>query len=271
MDSITLSAPAKINLELKILGRRPDGYHELHSVMQQLSLCDEVTLSKCGEGIVLSVESDGAAGSGHENVPEDARNIAYRAAELFFKETGINGGVRIGLIKHIPAAAGLAGGSTDAAAVLKGLDKLYETGLGTEALCRMGVKLGADVPFCILGGRALCEGIGEKLTPLPADEELHVVLVKPPVSVSTKEVYEAYDALPPDPEALNSLAAVTEEQHPLIARLREELCALGADSALMSGSGPTVFALFATRKAAEEACSTMRGRYPDYFTGVYGI
>ncbi|MBR5420508.1 MAG: 4-(cytidine 5'-diphospho)-2-C-methyl-D-erythritol kinase [Lachnospiraceae bacterium] len=272
MNQISLKAPAKINLSLYITGRRADGYHELKSVMQQISLCDELTLTKREEGILLNVESDGTPGSGHEKVPSDGKNIAYRAAELFFRESGIAGGAEIKLIKHIPAAAGLAGGSTDAAAVLKGLAQLYESGHDTEALCSMGVKLGADVPFCILGGRALCEGIGDKLTPLTA-EELHILLIKPPIEVSTKEVYEAFDALPP--EALsgteNSLALVTEKKYPVIAGIREDMSEQGAYKALMSGSGPTVFGLFKDAEAAGAACRELSKKYSDCFTGVYGI
>lgn len=288
MEDIRIKAYAKINLSLRILGKRPDGYHELYSVMQQIGLYDELYLRRLPEGIVLKVESDAAPGCGHENVPADESNIAWKAARLFFEERGIAGGVEIQLKKHIPAAAGLAGGSTDAAAVLKGLSRLYESGDSEESLCETGVRLGADVPFCIRGGTMLAEGIGEKLSPLPAPQGYTVLLVKPPVDVPTGEVYRAFDALAPHcPEAdmvrilkeeekrplteglYNDLAAVTEAKHMRIAALRKELCAEGACGALMSGSGPTVFGLYAEAEQAERVLRKMKESHPDCFCGIY--
>lgn len=289
-EEICLKAYAKVNLSLCILGKRADGYHELYSVMQQIGLHDEVLLKRRPEGIVLRVESDDAPGCGHALVPCDERNIAWKAAALFFEERGIKGGAEILLKKHIPAAAGLAGGSTDAAAVLKGLAELYESGDSEESLCATGVRLGADVPFCIRGGTMLAEGIGEKLSSLPAPQGYTVLLVKPPVDVPTGEVYKAFDALKPqEPPAdmaailkgtvklplteglYNDLAAVTEEKHPFIAALRAELCKEGAAAALMSGSGPTVFGLYTEKDAAEKALRIMKEAHPDCFCCVCAL
>ena len=290
MDELCLKAYAKVNLSLRILGKRADGYHELYSVMQQIGLYDEVVLKRRESGIFLQVESDGAPGSGHNTVPVDERNIAWKAASRFFEERSLSGGVEILLKKQIPAAAGLAGGSTDAAAVLKGLAKLYERGDSEASLCKTGVSLGADVPFCIRGGTMLAEGIGEKLSPLPSPKALSILLIKPPVDVPTGEVYKAFDALKPQEPAVdmaailkgtehrpltdalyNDLAFVTEAKHPQIKTLRAELCEAGAEGALMSGSGPTVFALYTEEKTAEKALEKMKKIHPDCFCGLYGL
>ncbi|MCR5249982.1 MAG: 4-(cytidine 5'-diphospho)-2-C-methyl-D-erythritol kinase [Lachnospiraceae bacterium] len=295
MKEVKVKAYAKVNLSLDITGRRPDGYHELRSVMQEISLCDEVILRNAESGIKLKVSSSGGPGCSHEEVPEDARNLAYRAAELLLADAGLSGGVEIELRKRIPAAAGLAGGSTDAAAVLRGLCVLYMLDHEEEDLCRLGVKLGADVPFCIRGGTALAEGIGDKLTRMPSPQGVHLLLVKPPIAVSTAKVYGDYDAIaegriPLETEGLlqllksgkadagslapflgNALAAVTEEQHPSIAQIREAMLAEGAEGALMSGSGPSVFGLFDSEEAAQRAMERLRGQYPDSFAAVCGL
>ena len=281
-----IKAFAKINLTLDITGRREDGYHLLRSVMQQIYPCDLVEVKKA-DSISLKLFWDNEPGSSHEVVPADRRNIAWKAAELILKEAGIDSGVEITLKKSIPAAAGLAGGSTDAAAVLKGVNELYEIGYDTDKLCELGVRLGADVPFCIRGGTAMAEGIGDKLTPLPTPDKAYILLVKPPIAVSTKEVYEAYDALEPseredksgrlekllkegkaDPAGvcgclMNVLADVTEAQHPMIKEIREKMTELGAEGALMSGSGPTVFGIFSDGEKAKEAFKRMTDLYPD--------
>ncbi len=286
MEKVKLQAFAKINLTLDITGRREDGYHLLRSIMQQIYPYDLVEVKKA-DSISLKLFCDNEPGSSHEAVPADRRNIAWKAAELILKEAGISSGVEITLKKSIPAAAGLAGGSTDAAAVLKGVNELYEIGYDTDKLCELGVKLGADVPFCIRGGTALAEGIGEKLTPLPAPGKAYILLVKPPIAVSTKEVYEAYDALEPseredksgrleklltegraDPKAvcgclMNVLSGVTEAQHPIIKEIREKMTELGAEGALMSGSGPTVFGIFSDGEKAKNAFKRMTDLYPD--------
>ncbi len=294
--SIGLWAHAKINLGLDVTGRRGDGYHLLRTVMQSIGLADRVFLERTAEpGIALDC--------GDAALAADETNLAWRAAALFFRETGVSGGVRIRLEKHIPMGAGLAGGSTDAAAVLTGMDRLFDTGLGLEKLQTMGVRLGADIPFCLQGGTLLAEGIGEVLTPLPPCGDLTVLLAKPGVSVSTPAVYRALDAMDPphpdidgliralgdgsvpgadpacvpgaDPACVpgagaaeeagtsaaerlapylgNVLEDVTAPQIPVIGRIEEAMRRTGAAGACMSGSGPTVFGLFADRDAAQRA------------------
>ena len=286
-----LKAYAKINLLLEICGRRADGYHELCSVMQQLSLHDSVILEP-GEGIGLEVERGSASALGHSAVPVDERNIAWKAAAAFFEAAGITPGISVKLIKRIPAEAGLAGGSTDAAAVLKGLKSIFAPDMPEEELIGIGARIGADVPFCIMGGTVLCEGIGEKLRALPHVKGIPVVLVKPPVALSTKAVYTAFDetgkcgaksshdrllslleAGKADAAGLsaglyNALSAVSEDIHPTIAALRKELAELGAAGALMSGSGPTVFAIFDEKEKAAEAARIVAERHADHFVTV---
>lgn len=181
---ITEKAFAKINLTLSVGEKRKDGYHDIDSVMHGISLHDKITLEKSGE-ISLSV-TKGSAPSGQEN-------LMWKAAELFFAETGISGGVRMELEKHIPAQAGLGGGSSDAAAVLRGLNRLMKTGLSAEELSDMGKRIGADVPFCITGGCCRCRGIGEKLTKVPGWNGLPLVIVRPPVAVETGKAYAVLD------------------------------------------------------------------------------
>ena len=181
---ITEKAFAKINLTLSVGEKRKDGYHDIDSVMHSISLHDKITLEKSGE-ISLSV-TKGSAPSGQEN-------LMWKAAELFLAETGISGGVRMELEKHIPAQAGLGGGSSDAAAVLRGLNRLMKTGLSAEELSDMGKRIGADVPFCITGGCCRCRGIGEKLTKVPGWNGLPLVIVRPPVAVETGKAYAVLD------------------------------------------------------------------------------
>lgn len=183
---ITEKAFAKINLTLSVGKKRKDGYHDIDSVMHSISLHDKITLEKSGE--ISLVVTKGSAPSGQEN-------LMWKAAELFFGETGISGGVRMELEKYIPAEAGLGGGSSDAAAVLRGLDKLMETNLPSEQLLDMGKQIGADVPFCMVGGCCRCQGIGEKLTPLPGADGLFLVIVRPDVPIETKKAYEILDKL----------------------------------------------------------------------------
>ena len=291
MQEVSVKAFAKINLTLDITGRREDGYHLLRSIMQQIYLCDLVEEKK-EDDISLKLLCDNVPGRSHEAVPADQSNIAWKAAALILKEAGIDSGVEITLKKSIPAAAGLAGGSTDAAAVLKAVNELYEIGYDTDKLCELGVKLGADVPFCIIGGTAMAEGIGDKLTSLPAPEKAYILLVKPPIAVSTKEVYDAYDALEAydrddkggrlmdalvDGRAyigevcdclMNVLADVTEAQHPEIKEIRSKMAEFGAEGALMSGSGPSVFGIFRDRDKAKKACDRMEELYPEAFRAV---
>ena len=274
---ITREAHAKINLTLDVTGRRADGYHTVEMVMQSVGLHDDVTV-RLADGISLTCS--------RPDLPTDSGNLAFRAAELFFRETGAAGGCAIHIEKRIPVAAGLAGGSTNAAAVLRALDALYGAGLSDDTLCAMGLKLGADVPFCLLGGTMLAEGIGEKLTRLPAAPRGCAVLCKPPFAVSTKAVYEAIDsvALPERPDTAGMLRAieagnwhgvcarlsnvmemVTAEHHPEIGEIRRVLLDCGADGARMSGSGPTVYGLFSVKTDAETAVQRLKSRFADTF------
>lgn len=280
MNEGTWEAHAKINIALDVTGVRADGYHEVKMIMQELSLSDEVKVSKAGSGITLSVTGGGP------DIPLDGRNIAVKAAKLLREAYGIREGIRIDLQKRIPSAAGLAGGSADAAAVLLAVNALFDLGLSEKALAEAAVKLGADVPFCLAGGTALSEGIGEKLTPVPEMPLLPVLLVKPGEGISTKEVYTAYDSLEgeivhPDVEACirdirekklqdlsahagNVLRYVTCERLPVIRELEEKLKAEGAFFAMMSGSGPTVFALFEKEEIRDRAFSEMKAAYPAF-------
>ena len=266
MESIQVKAYAKINLGLNVLGRRQDGYHEVRMLMQTIRLFDKLTVKMTQTaGITLK--------SNLSYLPCDDNNLIYRAAALFFEETKQRCGIHVTLEKHIPVAAGLAGGSSDAAATLTALNELYHTGLSLEELKQLGIRLGGDVPYCLMQGTALSEGIGERLTPLPAPPPAYCLVVKPPVSVSTRYVYEHLnlsDAPHPDIDALlsalnnknlaliaanlgNTLESVTIPLHPEIAAIKAELLEAGALGALMSGSGPTVFGLFSDRPKAEHA------------------
>lgn len=271
-----LKAYAKINLTLGIKGLRADGYHEVEMLMQSVGLHDCLTITGTNDGAIV-IDSDSG------DIPTGPENIVYRAAVLLRDYTGCRRGVRINLQKNIPVAAGLAGGSTDAAAALKGLNVVWELGLTERELFSLGEKLGADVPFCLLGGTVLARGKGEALTPLQAAEQMGVVLVKPPFGVSTAAIYKAYDGLSPGPqpdtgamlEALhsgdvyavsallcNALERVTVIMHPEIIHIKKTLLAAGACGTLMSGSGPTVFGLFPGLKEAREAAGKLN--FPAY-------
>ena len=268
---VTVEANAKINLTLDILAKRPDGYHEVAMVMQTVGLHDTLTLEKREQGISLNI-----------NVPwlkADEKNLAWRAASLVQEEFGLTGGVHIELIKRIPVAAGLAGGSADAAAVLKGMSELYGLNLSDNKLCELGAKLGSDIPFCLLGGTMLATGRGEVLKRLPDMPETWVVLVKPRISVSTAWAYQNYDEQGaerhPDNEAIqkeiargnrkgvakllcNVLESVTINKYDVIERYKQMMLDKGAMASMMSGSGPTVFALAKNREQAEEIAGFMR-------------
>ncbi|MBO4954631.1 MAG: 4-(cytidine 5'-diphospho)-2-C-methyl-D-erythritol kinase [Clostridia bacterium] len=266
-------ANAKINLSLDVLGVREDGYHEVRMLMQSIGLADRITLDPIPSGIMLHTN--------RSYLPCDARNLAYRAAELFLKETNTSSGVKMNIIKKIPVSAGLAGGSTDAAAVLVGLNQLFGTKLSRRRLCELGGTLGSDIPFCILGGTALATGRGEQIHRLPPLPKVYLVLVKPPISISTPKIYTALDqqeiACHPDTDALiekikardvsglaqemvNVLEPVCETFEPRISELREKLLSCGAIGARMSGSGPTVFGIFETYEQAARAADAFRGR-----------
>ena len=279
-NTITVKAPAKINLTLDVTGRRPDGYHELQMIMQTIDLYDEVTISETGKShIEFTMNQELPDGCPPE------KNLVYRAAKLMQETYSLPGGFRIHLTKNIPAAAGLAGGSSDFAATLLGINKLCQLGLLKEELCQLGVRLGADVPFCIRKGTMLSEGIGEILTPLESLPPLWTVLVKPDISVSTAYVYTHLKlqevSSHPDTEQViacikegdmislgqnlsNVLETVTIPDYPVIAEIKEHLLQNGAMGSLMSGSGPTVYGLYTDNVLAEVACQFLRKTYPEY-------
>ena len=298
-------AYAKINLSLDVTGRRADGYHEVCMVMQTVGLADELTFERTDEpGIHLTCNDP--------SIPCNERNLVWQAADMLLRRRDESlsaadprrdtlsaanqdkdavadkpgwesGGIRIHLEKHIPHAAGLAGGSSDAAATLRAVNDIFDMGLTDEELCRCGVRIGADVPYCIIGGTALAEGIGEKLTVLSPMPACAIVLARPDVDVPTGKVYRDLDALPSYPhpdvraqvESLqradlagvvkhlgNVLETVTAADHPEIGQIERELMAQGALGALMSGSGATVFGIFRDRKTAEKAAACVKNAGP---------
>lgn len=272
MDEIRLKALAKINLGLDVTGRREDGYHLVRMIMQTIHLFDSVQMEKTLEpGIKLATNV--------RFLPTDEHNIAYKAARIILDEFGITTGIRINIKKCIPVSAGMAGGSTDAAAVLYGMNQMYGLKLSYKQLAERALTLGADVPYCLMRGTALAEGIGEKLTRLPAVPRCPVVIAKPGISVSTKWVYERLSLEQqtehPDIDRLildirrqdlksmalhmgNILEGVTVKEYPVIAQIKAHLIEHGALNAMMSGSGPTVFALFDDRRKAREAADLLR-------------
>lgn len=272
MNRLELNAYAKVNLGLDVLRRREDGYHELRMIMQTVDLYDTLTLEKTEEpGISMTCNVEG--------LPCDERNLVYKSAKLMFDTFELSGGIRMHLEKRIPMAAGMAGGSTDAAAVFNGMNELYELGVSKERLCELGVKIGADVPYCIVGGTALSEGIGEVLTQLPNVPDCIVLIAKPDFDVSTKYVYENLHAnsltYHPDIDAQvaairagdlagvvkvmdNVLETVTEKKYTEITTIKNVMEEHGAMCAMMSGSGPTVFGLYEDADKAEEAAEAIR-------------
>lgn len=265
--SLKLKSLAKINLGLDVLGRRENGYHDVRMVMQTIYLYDDVTLNKTeASGIQLKTNLT--------YLPTDEKNIAYKAAKMLIEEFNIKEGVEIILNKHIPVAAGMAGGSSNAAAVLVGMNRLFNLGLSQEELKERGVKLGADVPYCIMRGTVLAEGIGEVLTPLAPMPKCFILVAKPSISVSTKTVYEKLDAKEienhPDIDGViagldegdlkkvaasmgNVLEHVTIKDYPIIEDIKNVMKKEGALNAMMSGSGPTVFGIFDDRQLARQA------------------
>lgn len=272
MKELKLKAMAKINLGLDVLNRREDGYHELRMIMQTVRLYDKIHLTVT-EAPGIRVKTNLSF------LPVNEDNLAWRAAQTLMDEFGISKGIFINMEKHIPVAAGLAGGSSDAAAVLVGMNRLFRLGLSREDLMERGVKLGADVPYCILRGTALAEGIGERLTRLPAPVPCYVLLAKPKIHVSTKFVYgnlkvselkthpdidgqiaalEAGDLRGLAARMGNVLETVTIPAFPVIQEIKEEMCRMGALNAMMSGSGPTVFGLFEEKAAARKAYDKLK-------------
>jgi len=255
-ESLQLAAPAKVNLSLRIVGRRADGYHDLDTVMQKVNLCDLVTLSIVDEpGVFLCCPDS--------DLPEDSTNIAFQAARKFLEICSLDrAGVQITLEKRIPIAAGLGGGSSDAGTVLLGLNSLFGIPLSTTRLIDLARSLGADVPFFVTNfGAVRAEGIGDRMTPIPSLRGCRIVLANPGFSVSTREVFEKYALTIGDKNskiknfqkltdqsvacaAINDLESVTLSSHPEIESLKLDFLALGASLVLMSGSGPTYFGIF---------------------------
>ena len=274
MGQVTEKAYAKINLGLDVIRRRPDGYHEVKMIMQTVDIFDILTIKKTEKtGISLMV--------GDAELPCDKNNLIYKAAEAVMSEYELPGGVEITLEKNIPIAAGMAGGSSDAAAVYRGMNRLFNLNMSLSDMQKMGVKIGADVPYCIMGGTALSEGIGEILSALPAPPDAYLVVAKPDIDVSTKFVYENLHAdtlqYHPDIDGMvaalkersltgitdrlgNVLETVTEKNYPVIAQIKQLMKENGAENALMSGSGPTVFGIYRTQAEAEAAYEILRGK-----------
>ena len=280
MNAVKEKAYAKINLHLDVVSKRDDGFHNIKTVMHSVSLYDSVTVSIAPSkeiSVKLCVE-------GAKFLPTDSKNLAYRAARLFLERLGVGADVKIKLVKRIPVSAGLAGGSSDAAAVLKALNKLYKRPFTTKALLNMGEELGSDVPYCILGKTALCEGRGEKMTSLDTDIKLNFIIANAKEHVSTPEAYRALDekysnfdgsvandgenVFPALLEMLktgifNKTAFFNIFEEPVLSscerssKLKERLTELGAECVMMSGSGPSLFAVFKDKEASETARNTL--------------
>ena len=271
MYEMRLKALAKINLGLDVIRRREDGYHEVKMIMQTIQLYDRIVMRKRRES-KIQVKTN------LFYLPENENNLVYKAAKLLIEEFKIQQGVQIDLQKFIPVAAGMAGGSSDAAAVLYGMNRMFHLGLSLEELMERGVKIGADVPYCLMRGTALAEGIGEQLTKLSPVPQCKILIAKPAISVSTKFVYENLkldeNTVHPDIDLLiqdietknladmaahmgNVLESVTIPNYPVIAQIKEQMIKDGALNAMMSGSGPTVFGIFDDKEKAEVAYKRM--------------
>lgn len=280
MITLAESAFAKINLTLDVLQKRDDGYHDLQSVMQTISLCDDVEITvDTGRPWKLICDAEG--------IPCNEKNLAWKAARIYFDRIGREpNGIEIRICKRIPSEAGLAGGSADAAAVLRALNRFAASPLSLDALCSLGAQVGSDVPFCVLGGTALAEGRGERLTKLPDAPEMHLVVCKPSLAFSTPELYGRLDSLTigkrPDTEKMLTalkngnqediaaqLCNVFEEtlpDYPEIGQIKHELLENGAIGAMMTGSGSAVFGIFRCPSCAKAACEAMKDRYPHVFS-----
>jgi len=278
MGELKIKAYAKINLTLDVLGKRADGYHELETIMQTINLADVLTFKEIGQGIRIVTTSP--------QIPTDEKNLAYQAAQMIMEWGKITSGIQITLKKNIPVAAGLAGGSTDAAATLIGLNQFWGLGIPKEILWEMAARLGSDVAFCLEGGTCLAKGRGEILENLVSPPPFWLVLVKPPISVSTAKVYQglALDQITKRPETstmiqalqrgslqeiaenlVNVLETVTLKMHPALIEIKEQMKSLGASGVLMSGSGPTIFAISSTRENAEAIAQVMRTKWEEVF------
>ena len=247
MDKLKYKARAKVNLGLDVCGRLPNGYHKVKMIMQAIDLYDELEFNKRKDpDIILSVDSKDPLG-------DIGNNLIFRAAKLMKEYYSIKEGIEIHLKKHIPVAAGMAGGSTDAAATMLAMNELFELGQTREQLMEQALRLGADIPFCIQGGTALAEGIGEKLTELPAPPKASILVAKPPIMVSTKEVYQSLKA-----DELSSHPDIDGKIEALIAQIKDFMKEHGAMNALMSGSGPTVFGIYKEEQEALAAEKALR-------------
>jgi 4-diphosphocytidyl-2-C-methyl-D-erythritol kinase len=276
VNSITLKAPAKVNYLLDVIRRRSDGYHDLRMVMQRVNLCDEITIS-------LTTAPGIAVSCGKNGVPDGPGNIAWKAANALLEVAGGNHGVKIDIVKNIPVAAGLGGGSSDAASVLMGMNELLRLGLSDQRLMEIGVTLGADVPFFIFKKTALAEGIGENLSAMPKMPSAWILLVNPCIHVSTAWVYKnllltnrgELNKLPDSYLGLkdvcsilsNDLETVTIPAFPVIAMIKNEMMKFGALGSMMSGSGPTVFGLYQDKDSADLA-RTALAENSDWFAVV---
>lgn len=281
MDRVVTKAYAKINLGLDVLRRRPDGYHDVKMVMQTVDLYDVLLVSKKqDDAITISTQ--------REDLPVNEDNLIYKAIKLMKDTYGFPCGVHVELVKNIPIAAGMAGGSTDAAAAMRAVNKLFEINRPLKELEKLAVQIGADVPYCIQGGTVLSEGIGELLTNLPDAPQCILLIAKPDICVSTKYVYENLNLLElkthPDIDAMvgaikrgdmqgmlepmdNVLASVTEEKYEIIKEIKQSMEKNGAIKAMMSGSGPTVFGIFETMVQAATAFDVIKekGMAPEIF------
>ena len=280
MNSITLKSRAKINLSIDVLGKRQDGYHLVEMIMQTIDLYDLIEINeKDNDQITIKSTSD--------EIPLDCNNLVYKAANLIKKTFNINKGVEIHIKKNIPVAAGMAGGSSNAAAALVGLNKLWNLNLSNQQLEKIGLKLGADVPFCINGGAVLASGIGEELTPIKGlTKDVCILVCKPDLFVSTKEVYECIDSKDIDKRPnnkflieclknkdtrqlaenmFNVLEGVTMDKHPVIQQIKDIMTNNRALGAMMSGSGPTVFGLYENREDAVKCKAILEKQFKQTF------
>ncbi|MBU3171434.1 4-(cytidine 5'-diphospho)-2-C-methyl-D-erythritol kinase [Clostridium estertheticum] len=273
-----VKAYGKINISLDVVGKREDGYHLLKMIMQNVDLYDSLSFQKCNKGINISCNKP--------YIPTDEKNLVYKAAKLFMDTYDIHEGINIYLKKNIPVAAGMAGGSADAAAVLRALPQIFKIDVDVNELMKLGVKIGADVPYCIMGGTALCEGIGEIITPLKPFKNQILVLVKPSFGVSTKEVFKNLDISKifkhPDTDAIikamdeekvedvcngmkNLLENVTLRKYPVLKRIKEDMIKMGAMGSMMSGSGPTIFAFFDDMLKAQRCYDKFKIQYKEIY------
>lgn len=273
MDRVSIKAPAKINLSLDVLHKREDGYHEVEMIMTTIDLADRLHLTLLPEK-KIHIECSASF------VPTDERNLAFQAAKMMQERYEVNQGVSIYIDKHIPVAAGLAGGSSDAAATIKGLNQLWNLGLSLEEMVHLGTELGSDIAFCLYGGTALATGRGEKITPLPSLPPCWVILAKPTIGVSTGNIYQRLNLSKieehPDVEAMkkaleegdfkqitahlgNVLETVTLKEYPQVLQIKNQMKKFGADGVLMSGSGPTVFGLTQKQSRVQRMYNGLRG------------